>query len=596
MDSPSGSTAVERFRPASPGDFKKYAKDLGWLIDKPLQRAQELLARMYGYADLHELQVILKRAGTAGPFDDDSDFSERARFVEGRAPRLARLLATELGIPEASPLPERPARVAQLGLFCSPKQQREMKTALVEALGEEERRKRNQQRSGWPSRLLKHLDRVYRLPWRVVAPEAGAFATMLHSVSFLQSEFNPEHMVRNARTFREPEVYLAGTAEPPSHPDLPEFDTDGIYDCGGDFMHFSYDEDDFAWNVIETIYPKYAGRQVDAPEDDDTVWNALARFQEHPSAAVAAKHPILSAIPNVTTLAKVWDAHRYRACASAWLDYRVPYSLLTDAFQFTHAGTGAETHMKLLLELEGSSDHKDMQDMSLWRYRATCLALSDSGEEATPVALLAGRLIVPFKGQYSVHPENLMVMMDAQSAFMNDVWKVLQYRYFPGDGYADVAAFCDDRPFESFITVEVEIASQWRGKGLLPEVLSMLSAMIDSAAFAQFDCSWEMIGENPDDFDDFDIEAEYELGRPTVFIFPVPGTEPKEHIVHLHDMALTYANRPPVQRPRDAKIEARKRKLSRHFFALNGTLEASTFGESKLADVIVYDPWDFPVT
>jgi hypothetical protein len=37
-----------RFRPASKKAFSQYAKALAWLLQKPLSRAQEILARTYG--------------------------------------------------------------------------------------------------------------------------------------------------------------------------------------------------------------------------------------------------------------------------------------------------------------------------------------------------------------------------------------------------------------------------------------------------------------------------------------------------------------------------------------------------------------------
>jgi hypothetical protein len=57
-----------RFRPESGAYFKEVAKNMAWLLDRPLQKCQEDLARIYGYSGLHELQEVLKRPGISGPF------------------------------------------------------------------------------------------------------------------------------------------------------------------------------------------------------------------------------------------------------------------------------------------------------------------------------------------------------------------------------------------------------------------------------------------------------------------------------------------------------------------------------------------------
>ena len=58
-----------RFRPTSKKDFSRYARDLSWLIKEPLQKTQGMLARMYGYGSLHELQMNMAKPGEPGPFD-----------------------------------------------------------------------------------------------------------------------------------------------------------------------------------------------------------------------------------------------------------------------------------------------------------------------------------------------------------------------------------------------------------------------------------------------------------------------------------------------------------------------------------------------
>lgn len=58
-----------QFRPESLSHFKEVAKNMALLLDRPVQKCQEDLARIYGYSGLHELQQVLKLDGIPGPFE-----------------------------------------------------------------------------------------------------------------------------------------------------------------------------------------------------------------------------------------------------------------------------------------------------------------------------------------------------------------------------------------------------------------------------------------------------------------------------------------------------------------------------------------------
>lgn len=49
-----------RFVPATAQDYSRRAKHLAWVIERPLQESQELLARAYGYGGAHELRAVIE--------------------------------------------------------------------------------------------------------------------------------------------------------------------------------------------------------------------------------------------------------------------------------------------------------------------------------------------------------------------------------------------------------------------------------------------------------------------------------------------------------------------------------------------------------
>lgn len=125
-----------QFRPVSIPDFQNYAKALAWLAELPLQRAQELLARIYGYSGLHELQQIMKSPGIPGPFthiwDEDAVLSSEVgaqlyfQDPEVGSKRLYRewdLLGAEKGLDRLTLTP-RLERISDLLLFDPPDKHR----------------------------------------------------------------------------------------------------------------------------------------------------------------------------------------------------------------------------------------------------------------------------------------------------------------------------------------------------------------------------------------------------------------------------------------------------------------------------------------
>lgn len=81
------------FRPPSKADFSERSKNVARLLQQPLQKTQEFLARIFGFADLHALQAEIQRVETdpenhpPGPFVD----AIIAAFLKERQPELARL-------------------------------------------------------------------------------------------------------------------------------------------------------------------------------------------------------------------------------------------------------------------------------------------------------------------------------------------------------------------------------------------------------------------------------------------------------------------------------------------------------------------------
>lgn len=90
--------SIGRFRPTSWVDFKTYAANLAWLLEIENNRAIELLSRIYGYANAHELQAVLKTDGEFG--FEQLDGEDRFEWLL-HDDRVLLLAAQELGLERA---------------------------------------------------------------------------------------------------------------------------------------------------------------------------------------------------------------------------------------------------------------------------------------------------------------------------------------------------------------------------------------------------------------------------------------------------------------------------------------------------------------
>lgn len=118
-----------RFVPASIPEFSERAKRLARLLDLPLQTSQEALARIYGFATLHEVQQVIKAREVAGPYEEDLLSIEWEPgggglfgvAMSAGAARKKRLYAVLLEVVEEGPDERRRVSdAAEAGLFCRP--------------------------------------------------------------------------------------------------------------------------------------------------------------------------------------------------------------------------------------------------------------------------------------------------------------------------------------------------------------------------------------------------------------------------------------------------------------------------------------------
>ena len=123
-----------RFVPLSAKDFSVRARRLALLLNQPLQKTQEQLARLYGFAGAHQLRREIERlgdallsCGAAGPYDENFDDGGRLRALG------VRRQFDQLPF-ESEDAALRRSLVSEMGLFASPEMHDERYADVVAAL------------------------------------------------------------------------------------------------------------------------------------------------------------------------------------------------------------------------------------------------------------------------------------------------------------------------------------------------------------------------------------------------------------------------------------------------------------------------------
>lgn len=172
-----------RFRPESLSHFKEVAKNIAWLLERPMQKCQEDLACIYGYSGLHELQQVLGRPGTPGPFDPRYNYlgSDDEALVEGHERCIFFIL---FGPPKGywreyyNAAQDRCFLVFEMGLFQEAAEHRACVEKIRQVLTYEVSSDRWPLIHGWPLGLKSWLVSRYTEPvdlaegWQKVLPES----------------------------------------------------------------------------------------------------------------------------------------------------------------------------------------------------------------------------------------------------------------------------------------------------------------------------------------------------------------------------------------------------------------------------------------
>lgn len=576
-----------QFRPSSAKDFHQYAKNLQSVIRLPLQKCQEILARIYGYSGTHELRQVLATKGESGFFNDDIDERLHPHLRQSRRDRVTETVLAEL-VGKTSR--EEGALCQYLGLFCRPKTHRERLKLLEDAIYLVRER-------GWPAEAAVQVCFGYVMDTEI------NFDLMQSTKFHPGSRFDPKPMIAKQRVYREPALLCQAIHDRGSNLDLPSFDAIPW----GQFGSLSGDSDrwddgciHWAEYVTEYLVPELKDESALTDEEYDEIYN----FPDTPTREIAQANRVLKNIPNVVELAQNWrQASQYQLAKSA-IEQRehlhVETILKTDSRHLYLNGEKSAGLLTCFISLSVNETVADNQTMAAYHYVATFLHEREKGPSSV-IGAMNGLIVVPFKNLACPCNDDFMWSMDSIAAYANDLWKVIVFDYFKKKRCTSVEQFLQKNYNKIFVSASVEIAPSYRGQGLLEQMTNMFCRCIGEGAVTQYDYGWRQLSFGPGQVMDLefdDSEGDEEFGEVAAIIFPVEGTEPSGiKTMSLADLA-NISSPKKVHVPPNPEVEARRQKLEKHFLGLQGKLRSNDYDHDKknIVDVLVYDPWSYPMT
>lgn len=568
------------FRPESGEQFKEVAKNLAWFLNLPLQAAQECLSRIYGYGDLHELQQILQTPGTANP---DNLAWKRRQLRAERCKQIVNDFMAQYPLVYRY-FGGRAELLAKIDLFDSPENLRYTFQLLKRRLG----RKKGGDTDPTPA-LRAWLDEQFSTTLELDASPLVALDSY-RPVQFAGEVADPNIMLKNQRAFIEPlACYLTAPVITNPRAELPG---DAEINCwieygevpdlfGENFEHFF--NEIFYEDVYSRLLPEYLGDRY------ETVMQDLDETD-------SADEKYLDLIPRGNELREQYKLALRHQLSGAFRDHFIPREVLYGETYFRGNeldAIGESLHVFIELSPSDGVPSDEIRDMWLYRYCASFWVGRKGIKTLEPIGIMRGYYIVPFKGKYRVGPGNFQYFMDADSAMLNDVWKVLQYEYFPSQGMSAIDDYCDQTDFKAIATAYIELLPQYRGHRLSPHLLKLFSDTFEEYPYS----AWSHTSLAPhadDDFDDFgDITEDYvntlgiDLVAPGVFVLPVEGTQPEEKIVTPLNFLLTTSPAKVTVAKKDQKVERERDSLNRYFHSIQDQIDQS---------IVTYNPWDYPIT
>lgn len=424
------------FRPASPADFIDYAKHLSKLTGTSLPRSEQLLARLYGYSGLHELQAEMEKPGAPGPyvkFGLPHTFapSEQVRCNE-QLQKFAARLESLLAEAKLENCPMVAGQALELELLSSPVQHRECWRRLVS----------NGQGAGdWPRGMWGALRRMFSLPYDIEANElVSGKVDMGHSLGLWV--FHPEFMASEALEFAAPHLYLALSNAPRGEAVGQMIDEGHHHDTLIEILSTTPES---AFNISRKIEYQAEAAGLSGDQREQFMkhgWDAYLRMVARNSIEFSTG---------------AWGAHSITLVRRGFI-------------AMDHSKKAINLAAHVLLRAQSKDDSR--KAARVWDCYATIVTDPSPGTKAVPIATVEAKILCPvIKGRVASVAE-FVDEADIYGQAYYDAAEVIARSYLRNRRYRDLRAYCLAHPGKSFALTTIELGSP-TNSDLIPAVLNL---------------------------------------------------------------------------------------------------------------------------
>lgn len=333
--------------------------------------------------------------------------------------------------------------------------------------------------------------------------------------------------------------------------------------------------------------------------------NEIFDFLENPTESVRLKNKILSKIPNIIELTRVFEAHCQKAYAGLILENSLAPIILQQVINEAPNTLKIKGQLECWISLIPNSQYTP-NEMGGWILNLEAIFVDNTGQFET-IATVSGYHIITTSDYSSMDDQDFMYMMDAHSARLCDVGKVVLGEFLPNNGIDALELFCGEEGCESasIATVTIEISPKYRGNRLskfifetIKTVIINLPLYVNNHTMEDILCNtfvsqWFNSYKNnadeffPDNFYEGTIEHDIIASPIKLFVIPIEGTAPKGGMIR-PELGMVIQKIPFEITDVDAKIELSRIRLNKYYSDVNE--------ECNEIYIQTYNPWDYPVT
>jgi hypothetical protein len=516
-------TPLTRFRPTDTLDFSRRAKNLSKLLKSGLQETQELLARAYGYASLHELQAVLKIAGSSGPFEDfplvlspatSATPGTRADLRFQQDARLMREIDKWRWVKEDHSHYNRDALACDLCLFSSPAAHRAGSRSVWAFLESEV----GYSTEGFPFGFRGTIHSRYL--WRLTLAK-DAFAELNEAsdrYGFTDDVLHPQEQLNILRRYRAPQLFLAMVEETApevlaDHEDDIQLDTEFL---DGDELErlLMCDFDDL---IAYHLDKQFGGANEE--HTDEVRHRLLLEAIAEPS----EERIRVCIAPN--------DVDKFRERVARWrmalrtqlarLEPEDIYGEPYDEFNGPPAvvTAGREDHILTLMLLPRYTGIH----LEHWRICGTLMIQNLETEEWSVAGSLSGDFIHPAREGTYESPDSVVSYFDDQgNVELLRVWELLQSLYLNRADYVDYGDWVNDDFGVALANLRPWVAPKHRGTDALSWLFADFVEAFEESCGRTWDADWRgWIGPAVDDGEYYEDEPDVTFAPAGVVFIPM---------------------------------------------------------------------------